>query len=297
MVMTNSGGLGKPRKFAAKYQYKWQGWTLIGLGVAGLSGTGNATTPVNVAVSLVLTLVFFGLGIFLLRGQGVSPAQEARRKAKADKLQSQIDHATSRLAAAKGGAAVVAFRQLDSLIKSTKAPDAAQRFQAILDSIGFDTKTIESQHIGTLAQGGWTRQQVEIYKDWIIAGPESFDVDISTRAEVNVDGAITYDAKNNKIDNRTATIQFVSTDWSTSFLIPPNSADEARRMASQLMAVIESLKPKGITSADIADLMKTILNNSGQPAAQKLQQLSDLRYQRLLTDEEFEAAKAKVLGI
>jgi DNA-directed RNA polymerase specialized sigma54-like protein len=63
------------------------------------------------------------------------------------------------------------------------------------------------------------------------------------------------------------------------------------------MAVIESLKPKGVTSADISELMKTILSNSGQPAAQKLQQLSDLRYQRLLTDEEFEAAKAKVLGI
>ena len=68
-------------------------------------------------------------------------------------------------------------------------------------------------------------------------------------------------------------------------------------MASQLMAVIEELKPKSATTADISALMKTIMNNSGQPAAQKLQQLSDLRYQRLLTDEEFEAAKAKVLGI
>ena len=296
--MTNTGGSGKPRKFAAKYQYKWQGWTLIVLGVTGLSGAGNATTPVNVAISVVLTLVFFTLGVFLLRGQGVSPAQEARRKAKADKLQSQIDNATSRLASAKGGAAVVAYRHLEALIKGTKTSDSPERFKAILADIKFDPKSIESQFIGSIPRSGiWKVVNVEIFKDWIISGPESFDVDISTRAEVNVDGAITYDAKNNKIDNRTATIQFVSTDWSTSFSISPDRADDARRMASQLMAVIEELKPKSATTADISALMKTIMNNSGQPAAQKLQQLSDLRYQRLLTDEEFEAAKAKVLGI
>jgi hypothetical protein len=39
------------------------------------------------------------------------------------------------------------------------------------------------------------------------------------------------------------------------------------------------------------------MSNSGQPAAEKLKQLSDLRFQRLLSDSEFEAAKAKILGI
>ena len=295
--MTNTGGSGKPRKFAAKYQYKWQGWTALAFGVVCLVGTRNAYTDTDLAIGIVLTILFLPLGIYLLRGQGLSPAQEARRKAKAEQLQSEIDNATARLASSTGGATVVAYRQLEALIMSTKLPDAMQRFEVILDSIAFDPKSIESQHIGTIPRAGWTKIQVEIYKDWIISGPESFDVDISTRAEVHVNGAITYDAKNKMVDNRTATIQFVSTDWSTSFMIPPNSTDEARRMASQLMAVIESLKPKGVTTADISELMKTILSNSGQPAAQKLQQLSDLRYQRLLTDEEFEAAKAKVLGI
>jgi hypothetical protein len=288
--MTNTGGSGKPKKFAAKYQYKWQGWTAVILGISAL-GSGEP-------ISMTLGLVLIAGGIYFLRGQGVSPAQAARRKAKADKLQSQIESATARLAAATGGAAVVAHRNLEALIRGTKTPDADERFKAILAEIKFDASSVESKFIGSVPRVGvWKAAPVEIYKDWIISGQESFDVDISTRAEVNVDGAITYDAKNNEIDNRQASIQFVSTDWSTSFSISPNSADDARRMASQLMAVIEALKPKGVTSADISELMKTILSNSGQPAAQKLQQLSDLRYQRLLTDEEFEAAKAKVLGI
>jgi hypothetical protein len=288
--MTNTGGSGKPRKFAAKYQYKWQGWVAIVLGVSAL---GSA----EIFTGIIGILLIVG-GVYLLRGQGTSPAQEAKRKAKADKLQSQIEHATSRLASAKGGAAVVAYRRLESLIKNTKTADAQARFDAILAAIKFDPTSIESKFIGSIPRAGsWKIVNVEIYKDWIISLDESFDVDISTRAEVHVDGSITYDAKNNKIDNRTATIQFVSTDWSTSFGISPDRADDARRMASQLMAVIEELKPKGVTTADISELLKSILNASGQPAAQKLQQLSDLRYQRLLTDEEFEAAKAKVLGI
>jgi hypothetical protein len=44
-------------------------------------------------------------------------------------------------------------------------------------------------------------------------------------------------------------------------------------------------------------MIETILSNSGQPPAEKLKQLSDLRFQRLLSDSEFDAAKARILGI
>jgi hypothetical protein len=42
--------------------------------------------------------------------------------------------------------------------------------------------------------------------------------------------------------------------------------------------------------------LETILASVGQPAAVRLQQLDALRYQRLVSDEQFEAAKAKILG-
>lgn len=285
------------RKFAAKYHYKWQGWVCIFFGVGGLSGAVNAASPLESAFSAVFGLLLLALGVFLLRGQGNSPAKEAKLKAAADALQAEIDSATASLAAATGGAAVIAYRNLEALVSKLKTEDAGTRMGKILNDIKFEATSIQSPLIGNVALLGWGNQKVEIYRDWIISGQQSFDVDISTRAEVHIDGGITYDSKNNKIDNRTATLQFVSTDWATSFKISPDGAVDARTLVAQLMAVIESLKPKGVTSADISALVQTLLNNTEQPAAQKLQQLSDLRYQRLLTDEEFEAAKAKVLGI
>jgi hypothetical protein len=42
--------------------------------------------------------------------------------------------------------------------------------------------------------------------------------------------------------------------------------------------------------------LETILAGVGQPAAVRLQQLDTLRYLRLVSEEEFEAAKAKTLA-
>ena len=92
-------------------------------------------------------------------------------------------------------------------------------------------------------------------------------------------------------------MHFVSTNWSHTFPFDLNQVSEARRIVAQLSVVIENLKPASVTSADITKMIETIMNNSGQPAAEKLKQLSDLRFQRLLSDSEFEAAKSRILGI
>jgi hypothetical protein len=138
---------------------------------------------------------------------------------------------------------------------------------------------------------------IEIYKNWIISGQTAFDVDVSTRGEVSVEGNIQIDAKGNKHDLRKAFVHFVSTNWSHTFPLHVEQVSDARRIVGQLSAVIEAMKPSGVTSADISKMMETILNSSGQPPAEKLKQLSDLRFQRLLSDSEFEAAKARILGI
>jgi hypothetical protein len=138
---------------------------------------------------------------------------------------------------------------------------------------------------------------VEVYKNWIISGQNAFDVDVSTRGEVHVEGNVQVDAKGKKHDMRKANIHFASTNWSHTFPINVEQVSDARRIVTQLSAVIESLKPASATSADISKMIETIMSNSGQPAAEKLKQLSDLRFQRLLSDSEFESAKAKILGI
>lgn len=278
-----------PRKFAAKYSSKWQGWTAISLGVISLGGA---------PVSLIWAIPLILLGVYFLRGEGMSPRKVEGAERKALKLQTEIDSAKNSLASASGGRAVVAYRNLERLITSTKVPDSNARLSAILEEISFDKSRIESVSIGTIPRLGFlNKNSIEIYRDWIICGQESFDVDSSTKGEVHIDGSIQINAKNNRVDTRTATVQFVSRDWSKSFEISPDNAPQARLLVSQLAAVVDSLKPSGVTTADMAKMIDTILNNSGQPPAEKLQQLSELRYQRLLSDEEFEAAKAKVLGI
>ena len=192
----------------------------------------------------------------------------------------------------------MAYRNLESLLKSTKAPDWSQQLDQILTEINFNRSSIQSDHIGTISGPGMlNRVPIEVYKNWIIVGQISYDVDVSTRGEVNVEGNVQIDSKGKKHDMRTASVNFVSTDWSHTFPFNLDQVTEARRIVAQLGAVTDAMKPKGVSSADIAMMIETIMNNSGQPPAEKLKQLSDLRFQRLLSDAEFDAAKARILGI
>lgn len=280
----------KSRPFAAKYKYKWQGWVAIGLGLS-LAVSGE---PVSVVIGILL----LAAGVYLLRGQGMSPKSIERSQKKAGKLQSKIEEATRRLESSSGGNTVVAYRNLENILKSTKLPDQASQFAKILTEINFDRSTIQSDHIGSISGPGiLNRVPIEIYKNWIISGQTAYDVDVSTRGEVHVEGNVAIDNKGKKQDMRKAYVHFVSTNWSQTFPFNLDQVSEARRIVAQLAAVTDSLRPTGVTSADIAKMIETIMNNSGQPAAEKLKQLSDLRFQRLLSDSEFEAAKTRILGI
>jgi len=292
--MTNTGGNGSRRKFASKYSHPLAATLVLLFGVVELSQAGSSQTPaVNVAVGLGLA----AFAVYLYRGKGISPARQAKLDAKATRKADTIEAAKVRLAEATGGEAVVAYRNLEKVVKSASGKDYQAAFQAILTEIKFDAKRIESQQLGVIPKFGLLGTPIEIYKDWIISGSEAYDVDSSIKGEVHVDGAITYDAKNNKRDLRKASLQIVSKSWSKTFQIDPDKADLARRLVSQLAAIVESEKPAGVTAADISKMIDLILSNTGQPPAEKLKQLSDLRFQRLLSDEEFESAKAKVLGI
>ncbi|WP_260465032.1 hypothetical protein [Arachnia propionica] len=43
--------------------------------------------------------------------------------------------------------------------------------------------------------------------------------------------------------------------------------------------------------------MRVIVDDSREPMDERIRKLSNLRYERLITEEEFQAAKAKLLGI
>jgi hypothetical protein len=96
---------------------------------------------------------------------------------------------------------------------------------------------------------------------------------------------------------RTATLQLATQDWSKAFKIRPDEADEARRIVNQLAAIVEEMKPKVLTAVDMKEAMEKLLESTAKSPAEKLVELSNLRYQRLLTDQEFQAAKTKILEI
>jgi TM2 domain-containing membrane protein YozV len=73
---------------------------------------------------------------------------------------------------------------------------------------------------------------------------------------------------------------------------------EIREEAVQFQDLLLGLmKPSATTASDIKELLEKLLSSSGKSPAEKLEELSNLRYQNLLSDQEFELAKSKILGI
>lgn len=279
------------RAFASKYEHKGWGWTLVVLGALGILGG----DPSAGAGGYIFSGLMIVLAVFLLRGKGLSPAREANKQKKAALADENLDRAVNTLQAATGGAALVAYRNLEATLRKLHKAEANSKLNEILASNNFDMARLQSEPIGNLRTT--TGHTVEVYRDWIVYGQDAYDVDATTRGEVHVDGSMGVDAKGNTKDFRTAEIQFVSTTWSMTARINPNSANDARRIVSQLSLFTDALKPSAATTADIATMVQAILANTGQPPAQRIEQLDALRYQHLLSDEEFEAAKTKVLGI
>ena len=278
------------RTLAAKRAYKKQAYLVLFLALVSLGG---------LPVSVIWAAPLWAFGIYLLRGEGLSPNKLEEARSLQDKaatnLQEKIEAAKMKLASASGGQAVVAYRNLLQLIRLSKSPDAAASMKTILEEINFDEAKIKSDLIGIIKASDVNKNSIEVYRDWIISGQEAYDIDASTRGEVHAGG--TGQVSDEVGWRETSSVHFVSLEWAKSFEIDPFDLSQARLIVSRLAVVVDSLKPSGVSSADISTMINTILNNSGQPPAEKLQQLSELRYQRLLSDQEFEAAKAKVLGI
>ena len=274
------------RTFAAKRAYKKQAYLVLFLALVSLGG---------LPVSVIWAAPLWAFGIYLLRGEGLSPNQLEELRNVATNLEDKIEAAKMKLASASGGQTVIAYRNLLLLIRSSKSPDAASSMKTILEEIKFDEAKIKSDLIGIIKASDVNKNSIEVYRDWIISGQEAYDIDASTRGEVHAGG--TGQVSDEVGWRETSSVHFVSLEWAKSFEIDPFDLSQARLIVSRLAVVVDSLKPSGVSSADISTMINTILNNSGQPPAEKLQQLSELRYQRLLSDQEFEAAKAKVLGI
>jgi len=284
----------------SKPKHKVQKWGLaiVLFSVLGVI-TGLTSGILEVAI---FYFIFAGLGLFFMFSSKPMSFFDNRRKNKAEANEKAIDAALAQLETTTGAKAFIAYEKLEAIV-SKKGSTSSRSLSDLLASINFDKSRLDSRFLGSVANpaasifGNANKRTIRVYQDWVIAGDLGYDFDISTRGNVTVDGSIQFDKKNNKVDTRTATLQLATQDWSHAFKILPDEADEARRILNQLAAIVEELKPKGLSTADIKDLMEKLMASSGKSPAEKLEELSNLRYQRLLTDQEFESAKSKILGI
>lgn len=286
------------RSFAAPYENKTLAYWLIGGAV--LLVFGLYTIPVSIGLIV--------WAIYLLRGEGENPAKAHERARRQLEAEQRFHQAVQYLAQVNTGAAgLVALRNVDAAAEAAFGADAASVAAQALAGIGVDRSTFVSQHIGNLLVLG-THAWLEVFRNWIIVGQEAHDVDQHTRASVFLDGSIQVVARqvkrgdsfvtvNEQHDMRRAEMQIVSDEWSVRVPIRPDDANEARRIADQLNAAVARMRPAAATGEDIRSMVEAILNNTGQPPAEKLKQLSNLRYDRLLSDAEFQQAKERILGI
>lgn len=243
------------------------------------------------------------IGLYLWRSSVPSDYFAKRAVLKQNRAEGAIQAALEGLEGLSGARAVVAYESLQALVVKNYKTGAEQKFNQLLDSVNFDRSRVESKFLGALrnlsagAFATGSNAQIRVFKDWVIAGKIGYDFDVSTRGDVTVDGAISFDNKNNPVDTRTAALHLATQEWAHSFPILPAEADEARRILNQLNAIIERMKPKAVSAADITEAMERLMRASGKSPAEKLEELSNLRYQRLLSDAEFELAKTKILGI
>lgn len=279
---------------------KW-GLALFILGVLGVITFLSGYYP-DLGVSLFGIVFYLGVaagGLFLL----LKEPDPARLAEKAAKEEQAIQELLRQLESATGVGAVIAYEKLVAKVIKKNQPETRVQFESALESINFDKSRVESKFLGSVANldgpmfGSGDKKLVRVFKDWVIAGEFGYNFDISTRGQVNVDGSIGYDNKGRRVDNRTASLQLATQDWSHTFNILPDQADEARRILQQLSAIVDQMKPQGVSAADIEAAMEKIVSKSGKSQAERLEELSNLRFQRLLSDQEFEKAKAKILDI
>ena len=285
-------------KYKPKYASQKWGWGLAILGLLGvLAGIGAGLMQLTLFYSVVL-----GIGLYLITSTKPQQRHEKRNQDKAAEAESEIQSTLKELENATGVEAFLVHEHLESLVDEA-GPSYPKTVSELLASINFDESRVESNYFGSLVNvgsgtpSGAGRETIRIYQQWVVSGEMGYDFDVSTRGSVNVDGSIQFDKNNNEVDMRTATLQLATKDWSKAYKILPEEADEARRIVNQLAAIVEEMKPKVLTSVEMKEAMKELLESSAKSPAEKLEELSNLRYQRLLTDQEFQAAKTKILEI
>ncbi|XPP27553.1 MAG: DUF2510 domain-containing protein [Leucobacter sp.] len=217
----------------------------------------------------------------------------------------QIQRLLAAQAAGHRGEARLAWIAAYAVVDQAFGPDSEDRWDDSLASIGFDPDFVRSPSIGSVAalSGG----SFEAYEDFVTFNGQALDNNRYSTLTVFQDGQrqvtiVNVADKKGRIrpvqqvhDLRTAAIQVSGPTGALRANIHPDLAGYAHQVAAQFNARMQAVSPSAATTADLKEMIEAILGATGQPAAEKLQQLDRLRYERLLSDEDWKQAKARIL--
>lgn len=299
------------RPFSAKYAHRGWGITLIIVGALSVLGIASGAIP-----ALLVGLALIAWGIYLVRGQGITPAKaaklaqlraehEAARMLLPALILPSIEAAAAALAAPPpGGAAFIAYRNLIETTRFFAPAHVDEIIASVLAATGY------AAHAAAAPLGAFPAVNppttVEVFPQWLNVGQHSYDFERGTHVEIFVDGhfaltshTVAQGRRTQQViqehDLRRATVQFTSPSWSFTAEIPLTALVTARETAARLNALLAQAEPQAATFGEIQAMVERIVASNEQPVEEKIRQLSNLRFERLLSDVEFEQAKARLL--
>jgi hypothetical protein len=255
-------------------------------------------------VALIVGLGLVAWGIYLLRGRGPGTKSVATKAQATTNFEAAVEGLRTEVAKNSSPRAdlvtafLVAQEAGNRLYGAQIAPGELSKAFA---HVGFSMEMVSSPLLGQVPG-------VSVHRDWIIAGPLAYDMTASTRAQFHLDDRVqtvtTSKNQGKKVVStavelpRGGQLQIVSADGSRSYVVGPNQVSQARQLAEQINVRAEQIKDAATTAAHgrtsvEAEQIRAIANPE---TAQALQNLQNLLFTRVISDEEFARMKAKVLG-
>lgn len=259
--------------------------------------------PGSFAMALIIGIVLIAWGFYLFRGQGEKTGPVAARARAANDYESAIEVLKVEVGKNKAprAALVTAFLVTqEAAHRRFGASTALVELSRECAELGFAMETVSTPVLGQV-------QGLTLHKDWFIVGTRAFGITSTTRAQFDLDDQVktvtTSQNSGKKVVStsveapRGGTLRLVADDGQQVITVKPNDVSNARQIVQIVLARADQLKESSTSAAQgrastEAEQIKAISNPE---TAKALQNLQNLLFTRVITDEEFAKMKAKLI--
>lgn len=260
--------------------------------------------PGSFVFAVVLGVALIVWGFYLIRGQGEATGPVAARARAANDYEAALDAFKKEVDKSKAPSAalVTSFLVLQEAAHRRFAPsDASTELSRECAELEFSIETISTPVLGQV-------QGLTLHKDWLIVGTRAFGITSTSRAQFHLDDQVqtvtTSQGKGNRVVStsveapRGGVLRIVTDDGQQAINVKPEQVSDARQIVEQVAARADQIKESASIAAQgrastEAEQIKAISNPD---TAKALQNLQNLLFTRVITDEEFAQMKSKLLS-